>query len=413
MKQAAFLNLTTLEAFYGGRAGGGKTDGLLMAALQYVDVPGYSAILFRRTSVQLMKPESIMGRAKDWLLGQSGVRWNESKKLFSFETGGRPATLVFSHMEAEENKRDHDGAEYQFIGWEELTHFTETQYRYLFSRLRRLRTASDVPLRVRGGSNPGNIGHAWVKKRFVTGGWSHGRPFIPAAATDNPYLDWGSYQASLAELTGVDRARLEHGDWDATGEGALFIRSAFRIIPERPRGASIRWVRYWDFAGTEVRRRARSEAAANDPDWTAGALVGLTERGQWIIADMRRIQGRPAAVEALVKQTAVMDRDGVAIRIEQEPGSAGLHVIDTYQRGVLVGRDVAGIRSTGDKVTRAKPLAAAAEAGNVALVEGAWNEDFLNEIEAFPIAGHDDQVDAVSGAMAELRQPMGGIRGLV
>ena len=152
--QRAFLVAAAREVLYGGAAGGGKSSALLMAALQYVDVPGYSAIIFRRTYADLSKPGALMDRSRDWLTSSDAV-WNEQKHAWRFPSG---ATLTFGHLETEKDKYDYQGAEFQFIGFDELTQFKETQYRYLFSRLRRL-TGATVPLRVRAASNPGGEGH--------------------------------------------------------------------------------------------------------------------------------------------------------------------------------------------------------------------------------------------------------------
>ncbi|MFN7135392.1 MAG: terminase large subunit domain-containing protein, partial [Myxococcales bacterium] len=162
-RQRAFLLYNGREALYGGAAGGGKSDALLMAALQYADVPGYSAVLFRRTYADLAKPEALMDRANEWLRG-ADAKWNEQRKQWRFPSG---AVLSFGHLEHENDKYEYQGAAYQFIGFDELTQFTRTQYLYLFSRLRRLK-GLPVPLRVRAGSNPGGVGHEWVFDRFFT-----------------------------------------------------------------------------------------------------------------------------------------------------------------------------------------------------------------------------------------------------
>ena len=109
-----------------------------------------------------------------------------------------------------------------------------------------------------------------------------------------------------------------------------------------------------------------------------------------------------AIVEALIKQTAELDGYNVEIYMEQEPGSAGVESIDYYSRHVLKGHAFWGVKTTGSKSERAAPVSSAAEAGNIRIVEGAWNGDFLDEIEAFPQGAHDDQVDALSGAFAQL-----------
>ena len=91
--------------------------------------------------------------------------------------------------------------------------------------------------------------------------------------------------------------------------------------------------------------------------------------------------------------------------MEQEPGASGVKVIDDYTRRVLMGYDFQGVKSTGDKQTRARPLASQAQAGNVKLVRGPWINAFLDEAELFPLGSHDDQVDAAAGALAEISTP--------
>lgn len=276
-------------------------------------------------------------------------------------------------------------------GFDELTHFHESQYRFLFSRLRR-RASLPVPLRMRSASNPGGIGHQWVKQRFLIEGPLKGRPFIPAKMDDNPYLDREAYEASLKELDHLTRLQIQAGDWDAAAEGELFKRHWFRVVTDWPRQA--RRVRFWDLAGTEPK-------PGTDPDWTVGCLVA-EHRGQYTVCDVQRIRTTPKGVEDLISQTARLDGKAVDIWIEQEPGSSGKATIDHYQRDVLKGYAVRGMRSTGSKTTRAKPVSSAAEAGNVTLLEGAWVTDLLDELVLFPGGAHDDQVDALSGAIAAL-----------
>lgn len=216
--QTAFLLLDVLEAFYGGAAGGGKSDALLMAALQYVDVPGYSALLLRRTFPELSQPGAIMARSHEWLgpWRKHGVSWNEQRKRWSFPSG---ATLTFGYLRSIRDVYQYQGAEFQFIGFDELTQFPDEPYTYLFSRLRRPETGplAEVPLRVRSASNPGNIGHGWVKQRLVdpANRQKHGRVFIPAQLTDNPHLDQAAYVRSLEHLGDALRKQLLDGDWDA------------------------------------------------------------------------------------------------------------------------------------------------------------------------------------------------------
>jgi predicted phage terminase large subunit-like protein len=364
--------------------------------LQGALVPGYSAILFRRTYADLALPGAIMDRSKEWLSG-TAARWNDNTKTWHFPS---TATLSFGYLEHENDRYRYQGAEFDFVGWDELTQFPEIVYRYLFSRLRRGRD-SVVPLRVRGATNPGGVGHEWVFQRFLIEGDNAGRLFVPALLADNPYLDQETYRQSLKELDPYTRAQLLNGDWFARPPGTKFQRQWFPVVDQAP--AAGRTVRYWDLAATEAK-------AGADPDWTAGALVSLHE-GRYYVRDMQRTRKTPAGVEALVKQTAELDGKAVDIWMEQEPGSSGVNTIDHYRRLVLQGYAFRGNRSSGSKEVRANPVSSAAEAGNVMLVRGAWITPFLDEAEAFPGGAHDDQVDALSGAVDKLGKPRPPVTG--
>lgn len=234
-RQAQFLECNELEALYGGAAGGGKSDALLMSALQYVHVPGYTALLLRRTFSDLAQPGAIMARAREWLAG-SAAKWNEQRKQFHFPSG---AVLQFGYMETPNDRFRYQGTEYHYIGWDELTQFHEQSYRYMFSRLRRVKD-SPVPVRVRSGTNPGGIGHEWVKRRFIDPG-DPKRPFIPALIDDNPSLDAESYRLSLAELDAATRAQLEKGVWVRDTEGLVYHYDSKRNgIDKAPDGIQYR-----------------------------------------------------------------------------------------------------------------------------------------------------------------------------
>jgi predicted phage terminase large subunit-like protein len=176
--------------------------------------------------------------------------------------------------------------------------------------------------------------------------------------------------------------------------GQIFQRQWFlKVVDDWPREATR--VRFWDLAATEAK-------PGRDPDWTAGALVA-GYKGQYTLCDMRRIRGTPRIVDDFIAHTAQQDGREVEVYIEQEPGSSGVNTIDHYQRRVLPGFAVYGVRSTGPKATRAKPAASAAEAGNYALLAGHWHADFFLECDG--VTGHDDQIDAVSGAHTALHKP--------
>ena len=387
-KQLAFLLLNNQEAFYGGAAGGGKSDALLMAALQYVDYPGYAAIIFRKNYSELNLPGALMDRAREWLSSFPAINWKEQEKTWHFPSG---ATLSFGYLDTDGDKYRYQSAEFQYIGFDELTEFNEDPFRFLFSRLRRLQT-SDIPLRMRAASNPGGIGHDWVKQRFITEGLEKGRVFIPATLDDNPFLDRTSYVESLNKLDPITRQRLLLGDWTARDAGNLFKREWFKLVDVAPEGCQ--WIRYWDMAATEAKH-------GTDPDWTSGCRLGR-KGNSFYLSDMRHLRATPQNVEAVVKQCAQLDGTATRIFIEQEPGASGKSLVDYYVRVVLLGYALRGDKVTGDKITRAQPVSSQAEAGNIYLVNGAWISTFLDEAEAFPNGAHDDQVDALSGAFAQL-----------
>jgi predicted phage terminase large subunit-like protein len=397
IKQTAFLCLDVKEAFYGGAAGGGKSDALLMAALQYVDIPGYNAIIFRRTYSDLSLPGALMDRAQDWL-APTDAKWSEMDRKWSFPSG---ATLSFGYLEHEVQKYRYASSEFQFIGWDELTQFAETQYSFLFSRLRRNTTQTDngIPLRVRSAANPGGPGHEWVRNKFIVNPES--RIFIPAGLADNPYLNKEEYTESLMELDHLTRQQLMHGDWEAQLEGTLFHRDWFQSVPEVPEGVEIvKKIRWWDLAATE-------EKPGTDPDYTVGCLLGIGDDGRYYILDIQRFRESPGQVESKIARQAIIDTRQTEIYMEQEPGSSGVNTIYHYRRRVLRGFRFKGIKSSGSKVERARPVSSTAEDEDIVMIQANWNHAFLDEITAFPLSQHDDQVDALSGAHAQLSKKVG------
>jgi len=392
LRQAKFLINNKIEGFYGGSGGSGKSDALLMAALQYVSEPGYAAILFRKTYTDLILPEALMDRARGWLQN-TDAQWSEKEKTWRFPSG---ATLTFGYLDAETDKYRYQSAEFQFIGFDELTQFTESKYNFLFSRLRRLE-GSEIPLRMRSASNPGGVGHDWVKARFIDPApeqmEAEGRFFIPAFLEDNPYIDQEGYNESLMRLDPVTREQIRHGNWEIAIKGEMFKREWFKFA-DSPHPAMAQRVRYWDLAATE-------ETGKNDPDYTAGTLMSRYE-GIYRIEDQIRVRLNPGDVERLILQTAQMDGINTHIYMEQEPGSSGKNTIDHYAK-LLAGYIFHGVRNTGSKVERARPFSAAVSNGLVSVVTAPWTQELIWELEAFPTKGvHDDQVDSCSGAFAQL-----------
>lgn len=216
-KQLEFLGLDCFEALFGGAAGPGKSSALLMAALQYVHVPGYRALLLRRTYAELALPGALMDRAHEWF-GGTDAHWNGQGKTWTFPAG---STITFGYMDSPKDKYRYQGSELDFLGIDELTQFPEESYRFLLSRIRRTQQ-SFIPLRVRSASNPGGVGHDWVYERFVAGGGSDDRVFVPARLDDNPHLDAVSYRQALERLDVTTRAQLLEGEWIRDSQGCIY-----------------------------------------------------------------------------------------------------------------------------------------------------------------------------------------------
>ncbi len=403
-KQAAFLLLNCKEAFYGGAAGGGKSDALLMCGLQYVDVKGYSGIIFRKTYADLVKPGALIDRAKEWLLPWPEVRWSEKEKKFEFfdENKILISTLQFGYLENINDKYNYQGGEYQFVGFDELTHIDASSYRYMFSRLRRLKGV-DIPLRVRSASNPPDDDQGiWVKERFIDEGPAKGRVFIPAGMDDNPYLDIEEYEKSLDELDPVTRARLRDGNWTIIRKGNMFKRDWFQPVTELP--PQRKKCRWWDMAATDE-AKAKRRNKSDDPDYTVGFLLSHWN-GVFYIEDIIRERLSPEKTQALQQNTARSDGYDVLIREEQEPGSSGIALCDIKKHSIFQGYAYEGVKSSGDKATRASAASAAAERGQIKYLASCRNiEAFFDEAESFPGGIHDDMVDGLSGAFTELCTP--------
>lgn len=400
-KQSAFLLMNNQkEVLYGGAAGGGKSVAQLMAALQYVDIPGYSAILFRKTYADLTLPNALIDMSKQWLMPfvDSGeVKWSEKDKKYTFPSG---ATLNFGYLESANDCYRYQGAEFQYIGMDEVTHIDPINYRYLFSRLRKPKSLP-VPLRFRATANPGGQFGEYYYQRFFVEGPEKGRIFIGAGLDDNPHLDAEAYKESLAELDPIERERLLNGNWEIKANGDLFNRMWFTIVPATDIPDAAKRVRFWDMASTDPAKRKSKNK--REPDWTVGFKLAHYQGLYWI-EDIVRIQKKPFEVEEIIKATAIQDGYSCAIRMEKEPGSSGDITIDHYSRNVLRGYDFLGVPSTGSKVERARTASAAAQAGKIFLSQRCRNMlPFLDEVDLFPFGFKDDTVDGLSGAFNYFR----------
>lgn len=407
--QERALRSDAYELCYGGAAGGGKTDFLLVAPLRWIHHPAFRALLLRRSYPELERTLIVRSRA---LYPRLGGIYHEQRHEWTFPSG---AVIVFGYAEREADALRYQGTEWCFIGFDELTHFLEAVYRYLTSRAR---SAAGLPIRIRSTTNPGGPGHEWVKHRFgawlkkpaaarpcelrhydpdgreVPAGteWALSRTFVHATLSDNPYLG-REYRAQLMALDPVTREQLLAGDWEVQpGEGKYFPRERWGYLDAAPPRASWRAaIRFWDFGGT----------ATGDP-WAGVLLVHAPALARpWVVADVEHFRAAPGEGERRVTATAAMDGPEVLVGIPQDPGQAGLAQVDQYARR-LVGFTLRTRRPEGNKILRASPASAQQSLGQFALVRGVWVPPYVGELFAFPDGPNDDRVDATGDAFSEL-----------
>lgn len=397
---------------YGGAAGGGKSVALLAAALQFVTVPGYSAILFRRTFSDLNLPKALIPLSHLFLQG-TDAKWDGQKYQWSFPNG---ATLSFGYLKSEIDKYRYQGAAFQFCGFDELTQFTESQYRFLHSRLRKPE-GMPVPIRMRAASNPGGIGHSWVKARFIDKATREDRVFVSARLEDNPYLDKESYEESLANLDHITRQQLRHGNWDVRPDAGVFKPDWFKdkfwriddsgeqyLLGKERRPVPIESCSRFavgDIAGTEKRK-------GTDPDFTVFAVFDVTPTYDLLVVHLWRDQFEIPDVEEKLMQLCY--EYNVPYLLVEKNG-IGLGVVQTVRKR---GLNIRGIKARGDKLARSQTAQIRMEHGTVYVPAGvSWSGELEAELLSFPTEGvHDDQVDVMAYACQHVQQLGGPLRGM-
>jgi hypothetical protein len=243
--QTFFLASRIREVMYGGAAGGGKSEALVALALRWVDNKNHRAIILRRTRPQLQ--ETIDRTLDLYTELHPDAFWRESRLRWEFPTG---AVIAMGHAEQERDILNYKSFQHNLIIFDELTSFTEYQYKFMFSRNR---TADPtLPLLIRSGTNPGDIGHEWVYKRFILNRNPYevytetmrlldpeGRPlridmdrqYVPATVFDNPRLaDRSGYIAGMADMGDDMRDAMLYGRWDLF-EGQFFKKAPERVPP--------------------------------------------------------------------------------------------------------------------------------------------------------------------------------------
>lgn len=223
-KQKLFIDSTESEVLFGGAAGGGKSYGQAVDALLFaLEYPGSKQLILRRTFAELDK--SLI-RTTLGLYPKEIYSFNSSTHTGRFKNG---SLIDFGYCATENDVYQYQSAEYDVIRFDELTHFTESQYVYLLSRVRGV---GNIPKQVKSSTNPGGIGHGWVKARFVDpspygksfmGEDGMKRIFIPSLLSDNKFLSEGDpgYRQRLLALPERERKALLYGDWNIF-EGQYF-----------------------------------------------------------------------------------------------------------------------------------------------------------------------------------------------
>lgn len=218
-KQRAFILCEEDEAFYGGSAGGGKSDALLAFCIRRrIKHPGSRGLILRRTYAELEKEGSLIPRSHQLLAGTAV--WNGGTRKWTFPNG---SVMEFGYCQYEQDVYQFQSAQYDDVCFDEATHFTGYQYLYLIGRCRTTRT--DLKPLIRAASNPGNIGHSFFKKRFIdvappltkyVDELGRTRFFIPATLYDNKVLMESdpTYELRLKQLPERERLALLHGRWD-------------------------------------------------------------------------------------------------------------------------------------------------------------------------------------------------------
>lgn len=438
--QETFLSTSADIAIYGGAAGGGKTFALLLEGLRHINNPKFGAVIFRRQSIQITQEGGLWDSSFDVYGGiQAALPKTSPRRHWRFGTGSR---VSFAHIDGDKDLIKWQGSQITMIGYDELTHFTKHQFFYMLSRNR---SVCGVKPYIRATCNPdadswvaefiqwwidpetgypisersGRIRYMarinediiWAdnKEQLILKGVEDSEiksiTFIASTIEDNKILmknDPG-YLANLQALPLVERERLLHGNWKIkAAAGSFFKRSQLgEIFTEVPKDL-IAICRGWDLAATD--KDEDDEAA-----FTAGVLMAKRENGRFVIIDVINRQLKAGDVRNIVLLTAKIDHANYPWcrqRLPQDPGQAGKDQKASYM-DMLAGFDVHMIPESGDKVTRAEPMAAQWQHGMFDIVAGEWNDAYLNQLESFPDSKWKDMVDASSSAFNEITLGMG------
>lgn len=500
-----------------------NSDALGLAALQFVDVPGYSALILMSQFKDLDGPSALRSRMSDWLspFAGEGVRWRAKENRFIFPTrwqrhqvdwkkrelgklwnvewwtiadsdalhhlgAPKPASVTFGYVGTAGDEMQYKSQEFQTVCWDELTRQPlESRYLFLFSRMRGADWLSDIPHRMLSATNPGDVGQEWVRDRFITkeyiaadqderfalrvwekdngackdcrgagrkeddageyechtcGGSGRGLTrFIPSRAKDNKAINRREYESALSNLTAVERARMESGDWTASTSGKLFKRD---------------WIRYFTWAGgwrtghfvvshTKIRRGENGEPDYYEPhkprsvdrhegyffltadtaqsekttaDFTViCAWAYIAKTGDLLLVDIFRER---ITTPRILPELDRMSRKWGAQVARVENKSSGVAAIQTLEENPTLAPTVVIIPyepGTRDKVLRSQTAQAMMGNGHIYFPKVGDEPDYdveplgacIEELMLFNDGLHDDFVDNVSMAAEHVKSYMG------
>lgn len=442
--QTAFMATPANVCIYGGAAGGGKSFGLLMSALRYKNVPGFGCTIFRRNFNQIFSQGGLWDESMKIYQGIRGAdpKFARGQWWFRNQNGDIVSKVTFAHIERDEDVHKWQGSQICEIGFDELTHFSEKTFFYMLSRNR---STCGVEPFIRATCNPDadswvakfiewwidpDTGYPipersgklrWFVRRDEILYWANTKQelwkqfdlktpeekaeprsvtFIMSKLEDNQELLKVNpgYMANLKAMSVIERERLLHGNWKIKAAAGLFFKRSqvgdyLNFVPDDV----IEWVRCWDLAATE-------KTENGDPAFTSGVLMGKRKNGRYIVADVVNKQMSASDVRQTIKHTAQQDiakYKRVKIRLPKDPGQAGKEQAESYIK-FLAGFNVVTVAETGSKEARAEPMAAQWQAGNFDVLTGAWNEEYLQQLENFPDSKFKDMVDASANAFTEL-----------
>ena len=441
---------------------------LLMDALRYVDVPNYAAIIFRRSLTDLKRNGGLLDLAFQWLGPRLGkdCYYEASTHMFKWANN---ASLTFGYIGSATAWEHYQGGNYQYIGWDELTQHSQQDYGEMFSRLRRNGCAlhadfpqpdcnvcvgykhlRNVPLKVRGTTNPGGRGHIWVKKRFklfknkaskipnpITGlnqMWESGdpeKPYLPGFFVDNPGLDHETYKKNLKLIGDRQReAQLLEGDWDWVAGGVFdpgwFLnkyeyRNGYYAILSPTTGIatgsfhekSLRIFTVVDVAcsvreGMGDRSFRASQGGELPASWTVIGTFGLTPKNELLVLDIKRFQQEAPAIFDGIKKTCHEYRPMYVALEANGPGKPIAQML--HQMGVPIKEVITFV----DKPSNSAEAQVRCKQGKVLLPKddsAIWVNDFLGEVTTWTGHPHetDDQVDVLSNACHEFTRLCGNM----